>query len=106
MATASRKLRAPWTVSRMGECHECEREAVARGLCDRHWKAHKRLGDLEKFDLLPSKYDSIFEDLQFIGFNEHAPIRPQLKEFAPRVGVTFHALEAAFYRKRKLEFSS
>lgn len=65
-----------------GLCLLCHERALRGGTLDRVYRA---AGD-------------VLEDLAWIGFDERQPVRPQLREFAPRLGVTLAALERAYYR--------
>jgi transglutaminase-like putative cysteine protease len=93
-------LRAPGAKS--PACIDCRTRRGAnqgeriRGLCRACYTRGLRRGQIE-----PRPHHrgaNVVEDLEWLGFDPRLPIAPQLRRFAPRLGMTTGALAKAWQR--------
>lgn len=73
----------------------------ARGLCDRCYNRLRNRGELTDYPAISRTRDEVLTELDHLGFDPRQPIQAQLREFAPRIGMTVAALNKAYYRAAK-----
>lgn len=70
----------------------------ARGLCQDCYHIVWAAGQLDNHERTSRTRNEVLTELDLLGFNPRLPVTPQLRSLAPRIGMTFAALERAWRR--------
>lgn len=69
-----------------------------RGLCCRCYQRARTGGVLK---VRPNqRWSDVLEEMEFLGFDDRLPVHPQLRNLAPRLGMTLNALERGWERHK------
>lgn len=71
-----------------------------RGLCGSCYERLRHRGELTDYPTQSKSRADVLGDLEAVGFDPRQPARPQLQLIAPRLGMSFKALERAWNRAR------
>ena len=74
---------------------------VGRGLCKFCYEDARAAGRLDEYDRTARWRGEVLEELDHLGFDPRRPAAPQLRNIAPRLGMSYKALERAWNRARR-----